>query len=165
MRFLVFAMLMALTCAALSAQSPIQPGQLAVAPRANATLPNEASSSNVLPRTTVAQIDETPHDRFVNRLWITSIFAAIAGTSADAASSWGKYESNSLLASSNGGFGAKGVSIKAGVLAAVIIPQICLRKHKELKTVFATGNFAEAAIFTGAAIHNIRLGSAADLPR
>lgn len=165
MKFLVFAILMALICAALPAQTPIQPGQLAVAPRANATLPNEAPSSNIVPRATVAQIDETPHDRLVNRLWIASIFAAIAGTSADAASSWGKDESNALLASSNGAFGAKGLSIKAGVLAAVIIPQICLRKHKDLKPAFTAGNFAEAAFFTGAAIHNIRLGSAADLPR
>ena len=163
MKFFVLAAVLAVGSAAASAQTAVQPGQLSVAPRIGAPLPNDSSASNVLPKTTVADVNESPHERFINRLWITSIFAAVGGTSADAASSWGKRESNSLLASSNGAFGAKGLGIKAGVTAAVIIPQICLRKRRELKRVFTVGNFGEAAIYSGAAIHNLKLGSAADI--
>jgi hypothetical protein len=147
--------------ALLSAQTPIQPGRVVIAPRI--ALPNDDVSANpysAAPKTTIAT-EETPHDRFMNRLWIASIFAAVGGTGLDAATSWGKLEGNSLLASSNGTFGAKGLGIKAGLAAAVIIPQICLRKHKELKGVFALGNFGEAGIFAGTAVHNLQVRSAA----
>ena len=143
-----------------SAQTAIQPGQLATAPRIH--LPNDdtpTNASGAMPKTTIAN-PEDPHDRFMNRLWIASMFAAVAGSTADAASSWGKREGNSLLASSNGTFGAKGASIKAGIAAAVIIPQICMRKHKDMKGVFVFGNFAEAAVFAGAAVHNLHIQSA-----
>ncbi len=145
----------------LCAQTPIQPGQVVIAPRI--MLPNDdvsASPYAAAPKTTIAT-DESPHDKFMNRLWIASMVAAVAGTSLDAATSWGKLEGNSLLASSNGTFGAKGLGIKAGLAAAVIIPQICLRRHRELKGVFAFGNFAEAGIFAGTAVHNLQVSSAA----
>ncbi len=147
--------------ALLSAQTPIQPGQVALAPRV--ALPSDDVSVNpytAVPKTTIAR-EENPHDKFMNRLWIASMVAAVGGTSLDAATSWGKLEGNSLLASSNGTFGAKGLGIKAGLAAAVIIPQICLRKHRELKGVFVFGNFAEAGIFAGTAVHNLQVGSAA----
>lgn len=147
--------------ALLSAQTPIQPGQVVIAPRV--ALPNDDGSANpysAVPKTTIAA-DDNPHEKFMNRLWIASIFAAVGGTGLDAATSWGKVEGNSLLASSNGTFGAKGLGIKAGLAAAVIIPQICLRKHKELKGIFAFGNFGEAGIFAGTAVHNLQVRSAA----
>ncbi len=156
-----WALIMASGTALLPAQTRIQPGQVVIAPRI--ALPNDDVSANpysAVPKTTIAT-DENPHDKLMNRLWIASIFAAVGGTSLDAATSWGKVEENSLLASSNGTFGAKGLGIKAGLAAAVIIPQICLRKHKELKGVFAFGNFAEAGIFAGTAVHNLQMSSAA----
>lgn len=152
-------------CAAtlLPAQVRLQPGQLASAPRIEIGSPQDAagSASGSMPKTSIAAVDEGPHDAFMNRLWITSMCALVAGTSLDAATSWGKTEGNSLLASSNGTFGAKGLGIKAGMAAAVLVPQIFLRKHKDLKGVFIMGNFGEAAIFSGAAVHNLGVQSAA----
>jgi hypothetical protein len=77
----------------------------------------------------------------------------------DAASSWGKLEGNSLLASPDGTFGAKGMSIKVGIAAGVVLPQILLRKHKNLKSKFAIANFAEAGLFGGVAIHNMGIAA------
>ena len=155
-----WAVMMVVGTGLLSAQTPIQPGQVVIAPRI--ALPDNITPNpyTAVPKTTIAA-DENPHDKFMNRLWIASIFAAVGGTGLDAATSWGKVEGNSLLASSNGTFGAKGLGIKAGLAAAVIIPQICLRKHKDLKGVFAFGNFAEAGIFAGTAVHNLQVRSAA----
>lgn len=149
--------------AVLSAQTAVAPGQIAATPRI--ALPfgdTPANASGAVPQTTIAA-PEDAHERFMNRLWIGSILAAVAGTSVDAATSWGKRESNGLLASSDGTFGAKGLGIKAGFAAAIIVPQICLRKHRELKGAFAMGNFGEAAIFAGAAVHNLQIRSAATI--
>ncbi|HEX4164237.1 MAG TPA: hypothetical protein VHZ55_02080 [Bryobacteraceae bacterium] len=139
----------------LSAQNLRQPGQIAAAPEA--VMAPSYSASN-LQQNSFLQMEER-HDRKVNRIWMVSIAAVAAATSLDAASSWGKMEGNSFLASSDGRFGAKGLSIKAGMAAGVIIPEILFRKHKDLKTKFAIGNFAEAAIFGGAAIHNMGIAA------
>jgi hypothetical protein len=79
----------------------------------------------------------------------------LAGTGMDAATSMGGYERNSLLASSNGKFGVRGISIKAGTAGGVIITEVLMRKHKDLRTMFDIGNFAGAALFTGTAVHNL----------
>ena len=88
------------------------------------------------------------------RLWVTSVAAMLAGTAADSYTSWHKHESNSFLASSNGQFGAKGVEIKVGIAAAVLVPQFIFRRRHEWRLPFAISNFAEAGIYTGAAVHN-----------
>ena len=75
----------------------------------------------------------------------------------DAATSWGRHEGNGLLAQSDGSFGPRGVGIKVGVAAASLVPQIVFRKHKELRIPFTVGNFAEAGIFAGTAIHNLNV--------
>ena len=143
----------------LQAQAPMQPGQL----RTTGWL-------MVLPRITDAKASDTVRKPIateesshglMNRLWITSLFAVAGGTSFDAASSWGKRESNPLLSSANGTFGGKGLGIKVGLAAAVIVPQICLRKHKELRGAFTMGNFAGAGGFTAVALHNLGVPSAA----
>jgi len=93
----------------------------------------------------------------MRKVWVASVFTMIAGTTADAASSWHKREGNSLLASSNGVFGPKGVALKAAIAAGVLTPQIILRKHRDWRLSFAVGNFAEAGIFAGVTIHNVRI--------
>lgn len=118
------------------------------------TLMRSSSTSFVAPSTRF-DITETRHERTMNRIWVASLAAVAASSSMDAATSWGKREGNGLLASSNGTFGARGLSIKAGMLAVVVVPQVMFRHHKELKSKFAIGNFAEAGIFTGVAIHNL----------
>ncbi len=97
------------------------------------------------------------HDQGSKRLWIISLAAMAAGTSMDAATSWGKREGNGLLAQGNGSFGPRGTGIKAGVAVATLVPQILLRKHPELRKAFIVGNFTEAGVFTGTAIHNLKI--------
>jgi hypothetical protein len=136
------------------AQSVAKPGQIAPAPEALfASLPSSVTSP-VKAKNSFLSAEER-HDRKMNRIWLTSIAAMVAATSMDAGSSWGKLEGNSFLASSDGRFGAKGLSIKAGVAAGVIIPQVLLRHRKDLKSKFAIGNFAEAALFGGIAARNM----------
>ena len=43
--------------------------------------------------------------------------------------------------------------------AAVILPQILLTKHKELRTRFAVANIVEAGIFTGISMHNLSVNA------
>ncbi len=143
------------------AQNAIQPGRLSdaaqtdIAPALLSVLsPSSTKPSNLL------KTVENRHDRKVNRIWVGSILAVTAATSMDAASSWGKYETNPVLASANGRFGAKGVSIKAGVAAGTIVSEILLRKHNDLKTKFVIGNLAETTLFTTAAVHNFGIAAA-----
>ncbi len=117
------------------AQGVTQPGQIAAASQAilSPRLAPAFSSSAVYPRSRMFMLEQK-HDRKVNRIWISSMLAMAAATGMDTGSSWGKREGNSLLASSDGTFGAKGLSIKAGVAAGVILPQLLLRHHKDLKS-------------------------------
>lgn len=145
-----------------SAQLMLKPGHIGIASEVSippAELAPISRSSAIATGTYLTEAEER-HDRIVNRIWITSMLAMVAGSGLDAGTSWGKQEANGLLASSDGTFGARGVSIKAGVAAAIIIPQILLRKHKDLRARFAVGNFAGAAVFSGVAIHNMGLPAA-----
>jgi hypothetical protein len=117
-----------------------------------------ASSSAVAPRISIASVEDR-HEQKLKYLWIASIFAMAAGTGADAATSWHKRESNGFLASSDGTFGAKGVGIKAGLAGGLLLPQILFRRNKDLRTAFTVGNFAQAGLFTGIAIHNLGIAA------
>lgn len=117
------------------------------------------SSSALYSRDRVSMLEQK-HDGRINRIWVSSMFAMTAATGMDAGSSWGKREGNSLLASSDGTFGAKGLSIKAGVAAGIILPELLLHHHKDLKSKFAIGNFVEAALFSRVAIHNMGISAA-----
>jgi hypothetical protein len=138
----------------LTAQSLAKPGQLAPVPSA---IVEPGSYSFMNP--TKIDIQEQRHDRIVNRVWIGSILAMVAATGMDAGTSFGKYESNGFLASSNGTFGAKGISIKAGVAAGIIITEVLLRKHKDLRTKFVVGNFGDAALLTAVAARNMGIAA------
>ena len=140
--------------AILSAQTIVQPGQPVSSGGESATLTPVTSSSALSPETHLARVEDM-HQNGTNRLWIVSMFAAATASGLDAATSWGKTEGNPLLASSNRTFGPKGVSIKAGILTAVLLPQILLRKHDDLKGIFTMGNLVDAAIFSGTAVHNL----------
>jgi len=131
------------------AQTARTPGQIAPLPEFTA---------GVI-RTDVASVKDARHDRNLNHLWIASMVAMAAASGADAATSWGKVEGNGLLASQDGRFGAKGISIKMGIAAGVIIPQILFRRHKDLRMAFSLGNFAQAALFSGIAVHNLGIAA------
>lgn len=132
------------------------PGELASDAQPPVAVP--AAYSPLRPRIEVVQVHDRPADT-VQRIWIGSVCAALAASAADAASSWGKQESNPLLASPDGTFGARGLAIKAGIAGALLLPQWLLRRHKQLRTGFIAGNFADAAVFSAAAIHNAGISS------
>ena len=133
-----------------------QPGQLARATfSVPASLPLAPAGQ---PSSALAEIPAvSPHDRFMNRLWLTSVATMVAATAADASTSWSYREGNGILASHNGTFGAKGVGIKAGVTGALLVPQYFLRHHSELRSKFIAANFVGAAIFGVTSIHNVRV--------
>jgi len=151
------AALLTLGSAAVGAQNLVSPGQLAgLADGVAARSPFAAGVVGTLSKHDIA-IVEDQHEKRVRNVWIASILAMTAATTVDAVSSWHKQESNGLLASSNGTFGGRGVALKAGIAAGFLTPQIIFRRHRDWHAAFAVGNFAEAGIFTGAAIHNFRV--------
>jgi hypothetical protein len=117
-----------------------------------------ANSTIVAPAISIANVEDR-HEQRLKYLWIASMFAMAAGTGADAATSWHKRESNPLLASSDGTFGSKGIGIKAGLAGGLLLPQILFRKNKDLHTAFTIGNFAQAGLFSGIAIHNVGIAA------
>ena len=147
LRPLVALLLFSSFLVAADTSGPPEPGRLASASV-------EPPSVKVTHFTNSAASEER-HDLRMRHVWIASMAAAVTATSLDAASSWGKLESNSLLAGKNGTFGAKGVGIKAALAAGIVIPQLCLRKHKGLRSAFIAGNLGEAGLFSVAAVHNL----------
>lgn len=87
--------------------------------------------------------------------WMWSTVALVAASFADVHSSWGKSESNSLLRSQNGTFGAKGLGIKMGIVGGVLVGQyLVVEKNPRLANVMTYGNFGMAAVKTGVAARN-----------
>lgn len=143
-RFLSILILAGASC--LAAQDVIQPGQLA-----STVLPTLDARPMV---SVIRTASQDWHERNMNRLWIASVAAFGGATGMDAATSWGKHEGNGLLASSNGEFGARGLSIKAGIAAAILLPQLMLHKESRWRNRFLIANLVDAGIFTGVALHN-----------
>ena len=138
----------------LAAQSLARPGQLAPASK---TIIEPGSYSSINP----SKIDfqEERHDRIANRVWIGSLIAVVAASGMDAATSFGKTEGNPLLASSNGTFGAKGITIKAGLSATTLIVELLSRKDTGMRKAFTIFNFGEAALFSTFEVHNLGIAA------
>jgi hypothetical protein len=141
---------------AAAAETVAQPGQLAASfpPPGGTETAALIRPSNLSP---IAADDR--HDRTTKRIWMASIAAALAGSAADSATSWGKREGNGLLASGDGTFGGRAVGVKAGITAAVLVPQILLRNHTNLRKKFIIANFIEAGVFAGTAAHNATIAA------
>lgn len=140
------------------AQSALQPGQVAGSEPDDPAWhsPIQLSADGVAATSSlrpVAQVEDRS-DRRTSTIWKVSIATTLAATAMDAFSSMGKQESNPLLRSSDGTFGAKGISLKGGLTALCIAPQILLRNHRELRKPFIVANFISTGLFTFAAVHN-----------
>ena len=85
------------------------------------------------------------------KLWHASEAALLASNVADAAVSWGHYESNPVLG--RGPFGVRQASIKIGLVSAVILVEHAVRKPRRA-TVF---NFIAAGLTAGAVVQNERV--------
>ncbi len=168
LRFAAFAAV--LSSSAMYAQSPAQPGQIAL--RVAGTDGAVEGSEPIR----ISPTGETPYgnfrathpyrgyhdeDRRSKTVWEVSMAAMVGASAFDAFSSMGKSESNPLLRSSDGNFGAKGIAIKAGLAGASLFPQYLLRNRKDLRKVFTVVNFIDAGIFTGVGVHNLGIKSAA----
>lgn len=123
------------------ATAPPQPGQL-------------ASSLSAEPHVIVMGVREE-RPKAGMHLWLASLAAVGASTSMDAATSWGKFEGNSVLASTDGRFGGKGLALKAALAGGIILPQVLLRRHRDLRKTFTLANLGAAALFSTATIHNL----------
>lgn len=91
-----------------------------------------------------------------SKLWKWSVAALLAGTAADAASSWGKLEANPALRGAGGRFSAKGLLIKSSLVGGVLTGQMLFRKNHQSWNASAWTNFALAGALGGVAMYNTR---------
>ena len=90
-----------------------------------------------------------------DRAWKASIVALAGASAADYSSSLGRQEINPLLRGADGRFSpARGLAFKAGVPVAAIVGQA--KAPRRYRKLWAVVNFALAAEFTYAAVHNMR---------
>src|ERR1039458_6053357 len=87
--------------------------------------------------------------------WKISLAPLVASQALDAASSYGMRELNPLLASPNGGFEMKAVSIKLGVTGALVGAEyLIVRKSPRSARVISKLNWTSGIVTTGFAVHN-----------
>ncbi|GAB4356157.1 MAG: hypothetical protein OHK0021_00450 [Bryobacter sp.] len=97
-------------------------------------------------------------------MWST--VAVVAASFADAHSSWGKRESNSLLQSNNGTFGAKGFALKMGMVGGFLLGQhLMIKANPNLAKPFTYANFGFAGLKTAVAVRNYQISRPAYLLR
>lgn len=97
------------------------------------------------------------------RPWLTPMRAfeisLAGGIVADATSSWGCFESNPLLRSADGRFGAKGVAIKAGISGGgLLLAHLLHRKYPKLEKPLTFAFGGGSAWLHGVAIRNRAVG-------
>ena len=82
--------------------------------------------------------------------------ALILAHSLDVESSWGKHELNPILQSSDQTFGARGASIKLGVVAVGLIAgEFFARKHPKIEPYLGIADFAVAGVEGMVVVNNL----------
>ena len=90
-----------------------------------------------------------------------SVAALGAATAADMASSFkfsrdGQREANSFLQSRNGGYGARGAALEAGIVgASLLVQHYLVKRHGGLRVPFAISNYAFAGFQAFNVRHNV----------
>lgn len=107
--------------------------------------------------TNTAAVAASKNSGTINKIFTVSIAALLGGTVMDAASSWGKAETNPILRSANGTFAMRGLLIKGGLAGAVIAPELLMRNNEEAKKKFAIVNFIAAGVFSAVVLHNLTI--------
>lgn len=125
------------------------------------TLPALTMAQSLVPANTSASDggganQDNMHGR---RLWIASLCAVAAASAFDAASSWGKLEGNPILASHDGTFGGRGVSLKAGLVGVLVVRQFTMRHNTAWRSRFTIANFGAAAMYAGVAARNTQIAA------
>lgn len=89
------------------------------------------------------------------KLWMWSTVAVVAASFADSHSSWGKLESNGLLKSGNGTFGARGFGLKMGMVGGMLLGQkLILDAKPGLAPAMTWLNFGTAGVKSAVAARN-----------
>ncbi|MEP7354465.1 MAG: hypothetical protein ABI824_14660 [Acidobacteriota bacterium] len=92
------------------------------------------------------------------RAWKRSVVGVVGSQSLDVISSYGMIERNPLLASTNGGFGAKAASIKFGTTAAVVgIEYFLVKKYPSAARLISKLNWSSSVLTSGLAVHNFAI--------
>lgn len=142
---------LALTAAALNADSATEPQLLMpVSPLIQPVIRPEVRELPPVP----VRVDSG------KALWRWSAVALVASSGFDAASSYGKWEANTLLQSPDGTFGARGVMFKTGIAAVTLGTEYLLRRKYGHSKIFAVVNFMQAGVTTGVAARNLRVAPA-----
>jgi hypothetical protein len=90
-------------------------------------------------------------------VWRVSQVLLAGADAADAASSWGKHETNPLVRTGQS-FGYGSMAIKLGALTSGVVAQhFILRKAPYQTPLFASANLAVAGILGAAAVHNMHV--------
>ena len=95
--------------------------------------------------------------KWPKRLWKASIAAVVAGSAVDIQSSFGKRETNGLLANGQGTFSMSGIGLKLALTGAALAGQHYMVHKHPMSAGYKTGaliNFAFAGTLAGVAAHN-----------
>jgi hypothetical protein len=93
-----------------------------------------------------------------NRFWKWTAAAMVAGSAADAMSSYGQLEANPALRGADGRFGAKAIGLKLGVAGGtLLVERIILRKDPRAGVAIGVANLASAGTFGALAARNWRM--------
>jgi len=88
--------------------------------------------------------------------WKTSVGTLSAASAFDAVSSWRQPEANPLLRNSQGRFGWRGVAVKTGIAAGVVIGQYCaIRRWPKLRKWLTIMNFGWTGVHAGVGARNM----------
>lgn len=100
--------------------------------------------------------DGKPRPRWRTMLYRTSVFALTAATAADVGSSMGGRELTPFLRSGDGRFGARGATIKFGMLGGMLAAEHWMKKkYPSAEAPLTVFNASMAAVSTKIAIDNI----------
>lgn len=90
-----------------------------------------------------------------DRLYWGSVAFMVGGVVMDASTSYGMYEGNPLMRSSNGRLGVRGIAIGAGVMGVALLAQrLCGKRSRKA---FTKVNFAVGGFRTAVAARTIRM--------
>jgi hypothetical protein len=100
---------------------------------------------------------DSPDIRTSPRVWKASLASLAIANVMDVQSSWGKYETNPMLAGANGRFGARGALLKLALQGSVVgVEYLITRGHpsKRVYRLLTIVNFGDAAATAATAGHN-----------
>jgi hypothetical protein len=94
-------------------------------------------------------------DTLAMRAWRRSLMPVVISQSFDVSSSFGMRELNPMLAGSDGRFGAKAATIKAGTTAAMIgVEYLIIKKWPSTARILTRLNWGSSALTGAFAMHN-----------